>query len=137
MILRISATAVLLAAFALPAVAEGDAVAGEKEFNKCKSCHSLTDAAGNDVVKGGKTGPNLWGVVGRPVAGVADFKYGEGMIAAGAAGLVWDEAALAEYTKDPGAWVKKATGDDAAKSKMTFKLAKGNEDLVAYLATMK
>ena len=137
MILRVSATAALLAALAMPAFAEGDAAAGEKEFNKCKSCHALTDPSGTDIVKGGKTGPNLWGVVGRPVGSVADFKYGDGMIAAGAAGLVWDEAALAEYTKDPGAWVKKASGDDAVKSKMTFKLSKGNEDLAAYLATMK
>jgi cytochrome c len=29
------------------------------------------------------------------------------------------------------------TGDAAAKSKMTFKLAKGGEDIGAYLATLK
>ena len=85
--------ALALLPLALPAAA-GDAEAGKTLFNKCKSCHALTDAAGKDVVKGGKTGPNLWGVIGRPVASVADFKYGDGILKAGAAGKVWDEAAL-------------------------------------------
>ncbi|MEZ5797826.1 MAG: hypothetical protein R3D63_10335 [Paracoccaceae bacterium] len=38
---------------------------------------------------------------------------------------------------DPNAWVKEASGDDKAKSKMTFKLPKGGEDMAAYLATLK
>ena len=38
---------------------------GEKEFNKCKACHTIQAPDGTDVVKGGKTGPNLYGVVGR------------------------------------------------------------------------
>ena len=46
----------------------GDAEAGEREFRKCKSCHMIQDAEGEMIVRGGRTGPNLWGVVGR-VAG--------------------------------------------------------------------
>lgn len=137
MILRVSTTTLAFLALALPALAQGDAEKGAKEFNKCKSCHAIVDPEGNAVVKGGKTGPNLWGIVGRQVASDPDFKYGDSILSVGAAGKVWDEAALVEYSKDPAAWLKAETGDDAAKSKMTFKLNKGNEDVAAYLATMK
>jgi cytochrome c len=125
-----------LSLIAAPALA-GDAAVGEKEFGKCKSCHMIVADDGTEIVKGGKTGPNLYGVVGRPVASVADFKYGDDILAAGAAGLVWDEASLATYMTDPGAWLKTATGNDKAKSKMTFKLKAKGEDVAAYLASVK
>lgn len=118
-------------------VLAGDPAAGEAEFKKCKACHSLVATDGTEVVKGGKTGPNLGGVIGRPVASVADFKYGDSIVAVGAGGAVWDEASLAAYVIDPAAWLQEKTGDAAAKSKMTFKLAKGGEDMAAYLATIK
>lgn len=121
---------------ATPALA-ADPAKGEADFKKCKSCHSITAADGTEIVKGGKTGPNLFGIVGAPVASSADFKYGDGILAAKAAGAVWDEANLVTYLADPTAWVKTASGDDAAKSKMTFKLTNGAEDMAAYLATLK
>ncbi|MBE2276270.1 MAG: cytochrome C [Rhodobacteraceae bacterium] len=131
----------LVAAFALSAlalpVAAGDAEKGKTVYNKCKSCHTITDPSGQDLVKGGKVGPNLWGVVGRPVASVADFKYGDGIQKAGAKGLVWDEAMIAAYVVDPSKWLDENSGDPKAKSKMTLKLPKGGEDVAAYLATMK
>ncbi|MDR7124078.1 cytochrome C [Pseudotabrizicola sp. 4114] len=126
--------AAIFALCAAPVFA-GDAAVGEKEFAKCKSCHGLTAADGTTIVKGGKTGPDLFGVVGRPVASVADFKYGESILAVGSAGAVWDEASLAAYMTDPAVWLKEQTGDTAAKSKMTFKLRAKAEDVAAYLAT--
>ena len=54
-----------------------------------------------------------------------------------AAGAIWDEAAIATYVADPGAWVQAASGDASAKSKMSFKLSSGGEDMAAYLATLK
>lgn len=128
----------LAAAVALtsPALAAGDAAQGEKDFKKCVSCHNVTAADGTVIVKGGKTGPNLFGVIGRPVASVADFKYGESILALGATGAVWDEAGLAAYVADPTAYLAEKTGDAAAKSKMTFKLAKGGENVAAYLASL-
>lgn len=122
-------------ALAAPALA-GDAAQGEKEFKKCKACHSIIGADGTEIQKGGKIGPNLFGVIGRPVASYPEFKYGDSILAAGTAGKVWDEAALAVYVADPTAWLKEATGDAAAKSKMPFKLAKGGEDVAAYLASV-
>ena len=129
--------ALAFAALAAPAFAAGDAAKGEADFKKCKACHAIIAADGTEIVKGGKTGPNLFGVVGRAPGSVADFAYGDSIKAVGAAGTVWDEAALAAYLPDPTAWLKAQTGDDSAKSKMSFKLAKGAEDMAAYLATLK
>jgi cytochrome c len=129
------ATSAALLALALPAFAEGDAAAGEKIFKKCKSCHAITDASGEEIVKGGKTGPNLYGVIGRPAGSVEGFKYSKSMSAAGEAGLVWDEALVAEFVQDPNEFLKARLDDSSAKSKMSFKLKKGGEDVAAYLAT--
>lgn len=118
-------------------VLAGDPAAGEAEFKKCKACHSLTATDGTEVVKGGKTGPNLGGVIGRQVGSVADFKYGESTLAVGATGKVWDEASVAAYVVDPAAWLAANGAGEGAKSKMTFKLNKGGEDMAAYLATIK
>ncbi len=121
---------------ATPALA-GDPVAGEAEFKKCKACHSVTASDGTVVIKGGKTGPDIGKVIGRAVGSVADFKYGDGMLAVGAAGKIWDEASVAAYVVDPAAWLAANGGGDGAKSKMSFKLASGGEDVAAYLATIQ
>ena len=128
----IAATALIT--LAAPAFA-GDAEKGENEFKKCKACHAIVADDGTAIVKGGKTGPNLYGVIGR-TAGTTDFKNGDSLVAAGVAGVVWDEANLVAYLADPKAFLVEATGDAAAKSKMSFKLSKGGEDLAAYLASV-
>lgn len=130
----IAATAAAL--LAAPAFA-GDAAVGEAEFKKCKSCHGIVADDGTAIQKGGKTGPNLYGVIGRQIGAAADFKYGEDIVAAGADGSVWDEASLAAYLTDPAAWLKEKTGNAGAKSKMTFKLKAKQEDVAAYLASVK
>ncbi|WP_299353626.1 cytochrome C [uncultured Shimia sp.] len=127
--------AVVAAAIALaaPAFAEGDAAKGEKEFKKCKSCHRIEAPDGTMIYKGTKTGPNLYGVVGA-VAGSKDFKYGDGLVAANGAGIVWTEEELANYMKSAKAWL-----DDngfPTKTKMTYKLKKNGEHIAAYLASV-
>lgn len=129
--------AALLAAtvFAAPAFAEGDASKGEKTFKKCKSCHMIKN--GDDVIfKGGKTGPNLYGVIGRTAGTVEGFKYGKSLVEAGEKGLVWDADTLVAYSADPKAFLKEYLDDGAAKSKMSYKLKKGGEDVVAYLESV-
>lgn len=123
-------------ALAAPAHADGDAAKGESDYKKCKACHSITAPDGTDIQKGGKTGPNLYGVIGRAVASDPDFKYGDGILAVGAKGLVWDEAMVAEYVVNPTKWIDEQAGDDSLKSKMTYKLAKGGEDIAAYLGSV-
>jgi cytochrome c len=132
---RIVAT-VIAGLLAAPAFAEGDAAAGEKEFNKCKACHMIVADDGTEIVKGGKVGPNLWGLPGRTAGAVADFKYGDALVAAGEKGLVWDEATFVEYTTDPRAFLRTYLDDSKAKSNMAFKLAKGNADIWAYIVSV-
>lgn len=126
-----------LCVFAAPAFADGDAAKGESDFKRCKACHSIVAPDGTALQKGGKTGPNLFGVIGRAVASEPDFKYGDGIKAAAALGLIWDEEMLAAYVTDPTAWLREQTGDDKAVAKMTFKMSKGSDDVAAYLATAK
>lgn len=106
---------------------------GEREFMKCKSCHAIVTPDGQDLVKGGKTGPNLFGVIGREVGSLRDYRYGTGLAIIGATGVIWDEASVAAFLIDPAAWVKTAANDPSARTKMTFKTPKGGKDIVAYL----
>lgn len=128
-------TAAIFGLLAAPAFAEGDLEAGEKGFNKCKSCHMVVSDDGDVIVKGGKTGPNLWGVAGRTAGSVEGFKYSKDLIAAGEAGLVWDEAKFVGFTTDPKKFLQAETGNAKAKSKMSFRLKKGGEDIFAFLAS--
>lgn len=112
----------------------GDAAVGESEFKKCKACHMIKN--GDEViVKGGKSGPNLFGIVGR-AAGSEDFRYSPSMVTAGEGGLIWDEAAIALFIANPSDYLKDITGDSGAKSKMSFKAKKNVEDLTAFLASV-
>ncbi|WP_395684866.1 c-type cytochrome [Aestuariivirga sp.] len=116
------AAAAALMMFAGAAHADGDAAAGEKVFAKCKACH--------EVEKGvNKVGPTLKGVVGRPAASVADYKYSEAMLAKGAEGLIWTEENLAAYLPDPKAYVPK--------TKMAFAGLKKPEDVANVIAYLK
>jgi cytochrome c len=110
----------------------GDPAEGETQFNKCKACHMIVADDGTEVVKGGKVGPNLYGVMGR-TAGTTDFRYGDSIVAAGEAGLVWDQETLAEYIQDPRAFLQGYLDDSKAKSNMQFKMRKNAEDVAAYL----
>lgn len=121
---------------ASPLLAEGDAAKGEKTFKKCKSCHMVVSDAGDVIVKGGKTGPNLYGLPGRAAGAQEGFKYGKSLAAAGEAGLVWDAEQFAEFTKDPKKYLASYLDDKKAKSKMSFKLKKGAEDIYAYLESV-
>lgn len=128
-------TAAIFGLLAAPAFAEGDPEAGEKGFNKCKSCHMVVSDDGDVIVKGGKTGPNLWGVAGRAAASMEDFNYSDDLTAAGEAGLVWDEEKFVAFTTDPKKFLQDETGNSKAKSKMSFRLKKGGEDIYAFLAS--
>ncbi|SDJ29121.1 c-type cytochrome [Lutimaribacter saemankumensis] len=118
--------------------ATGDAEAGEKEFRKCKSCHMIQNADGEDVVRGGRTGPNLWGVVGRTAGTYEDFRYSDSMVAAGEAGLVWSEEEFVKYVQDPTAYLRDYLDDDSARGKMSYKLRDVEDaaNIWAYLASV-
>ncbi len=137
------ATALLAGLVAVPAFAgghaSGDAEAGEKAFNQCKACHQIVDADGNAIVRGGKTGPNLYGLPGRTAGAAEGFdKYKDAIVAAGEGGLVWDEASFVAYVQDPNAYLKEVTGDSKARSGMAFRVRKEDDavNLWAYIASV-
>jgi cytochrome c len=104
---------------------------------RCKACHMIADGD-NVILKGGKTGPNLFGVVGRTAGTYDGFKYGDDTIAAGEQGLVWNEEEISTYLKDPRKYLRAYLSDKKAKSKMSFKLRKEDDRTAvsAYLASL-
>jgi cytochrome c len=118
--LRVIAS-ILIAASA-PALApafSADPVSGEKVFKRCLVCHTV----GEDAKPG--VGPVLNGLLGRKAGTYPGFKYTE---ANKNSGLVWDEATLANYLKNPRAAIPGTN--------MTFigiKKDEEIEDLIAYL----
>lgn len=123
---KANVTAALLAALAVPALADGDAAKGEKIFKKCKACHAVGDGAKN------KVGPILNGIIGAPAGANPDFKYSDALLEAAEGGLVWDEANLAAFLTKPKDFMKG--------TKMSFAgLRKESEiaDVTAYLASFE
>ncbi|MFO1133811.1 MAG: cytochrome c family protein [Rhodoblastus sp.] len=113
----------LTAIAATPAMAAGDAAAGEKIFNKCKICHRIGEGAKNMV------GPELNGLDGRKSGSVEGFSYSD---ANKNSGITWNEAVFNEYITDP---KKKIPG-----TKMVFAgLPNETErnDLWAYISQFK
>lgn len=114
--------------------ASGDAAAGEAVFKQCSSCHVI--ANGDDVLAGrGKTGPNLYGLFDRQAGTVEGFNYGDSLVAAGEAGLKWNEADFLVYAEDPRGFLQTYLDDKGARSKMSFRLRKGGEDVWAYIVS--
>jgi cytochrome c len=110
--------AILLLAAASAAQA-GDVAAGEKIFKRCLVCHMVGPDAQTRV------GPVLNGLIGRKAGTYEGFKYTE---ANRNSGIVWDEATLAKYLKNPRATIPGTS--------MTFPGIRKDEeiaDLIAYL----
>ena len=108
----------LVALASSAALADGDPEQGAKVFNKCKACHVANEEKN-------RVGPHLVGIVGRPAASVADYKYSAAMAESG---IVWDEEILDQYLASP--------KDVVPGGKMAFAgLRKEEEraDVIAYL----
>lgn len=123
-------------ALGLPAHADGDAAKGEKEFRKCKSCHTI-ESPDETIVKGGRTGPNLYGVTQRVAGSIEDFSYSDVMMAAHEQGIEWTEENFVGYVQDPTEWLDENTGE-GGRGKMTYKVRKEDDarDLYAYLSSL-
>jgi cytochrome c len=78
-----------------PALAQGTSDPGERAFSYCFSCHSV-QADQTEIL----SGPNLNGVIGRPIAGKAGFEYTPELKAFGQ-GKVWTEALILEWIANP------------------------------------
>ncbi len=128
----------LTAALALTpftAFADGDLAAGEKAFNRCKSCHAI--ANGDDViVRGGRSGPNLFDVIGSEAAFVEGFRYSDALKTAAEAGLVWDEENILVYAENPTNFLREFNADDSLRSPMSpQRFGDAGADLAAFLAS--
>ncbi len=71
-------------------------------FEVCTSCHSYSENEPPLV------GPPLWGVVGRPVAGVAGYEYSPALRAVGG---TWETARLDVFLTRPAAFAPGTTMD--------------------------
>ncbi len=118
--------------------ATGDAAAGEQIFRKCKACHALIADDETVIQKGGKSGPNLFGIYTRQAGAAEGYKFGKSIIAAGEAGLAWDEASFVEYVANPKKFLGTYLDDKKAKSKMSFKLKDADDaaNVWAYLVSV-
>ncbi len=97
----------------------GDLENGQKQFQLCRSCHTITEGGAN------MTGPNLYGIFGRTAGTVEKFRYSEPLKAAG---FVWDGAKLDQWLADPRGFLP-----GNRMSFMGVKDAKSRVDLIAYL----
>lgn len=84
-------------------LAAADVAKGESIFKKCVACHTVASGGANGI------GPNLWGTVGKPLAGHAGFSYSDALKTKGG---TWTFEALDEWLANP---KKYAPGN-----KMTF-----------------
>lgn len=92
-----SALAVLAAA--APVHAQGISDPGERAFSYCFSCHSV-EANQTETL----SGPNLAGVIGRPIASKAGFEYSEALKAYGV-GKMWTPELILQWIDNPRAMV--------------------------------
>ncbi|MCE4557503.1 c-type cytochrome [Roseateles cellulosilyticus] len=72
--------------------AAADVAAGRKLFASCANCHAVGPGARHGF------GPQLNGLAGRRAGSVADYAYSPAMKASG---LVWNEATLTAFLRDP------------------------------------
>jgi len=78
-------------------LALGDVANGEKQFKKCKACHSIKQDGGN------KIGPKLWNVMFRPIGSIADYKYSKAL---SSYGKEWSWEEMNGFLIKPAKWIK-------------------------------
>jgi cytochrome c len=132
------ATGAVLALSPFAALA-GDPEAGAAAFtSQCSSCHVVVNEAGETLAgRNARTGPNLYGVIGRQAGSVDGFRYGPSIVEAGNAGLAWDEETFVAYVQNPNNFLRAYLNNNRARGNMAFQVRSEDaaRDLYAFLAT--
>jgi len=115
--MRRAARALFLAVSPALALAAGDPANGEKVYERCAACHSLTTD---------RTGPHHCGLIGRKAGSVPGFEYSPAMKGSK---IVWDEKTLDRFLANP---FKAVTGTSMGYAGIPD--AAERRDLIAYLA---
>ena len=137
MMKTLAAAVATFAAFGASGAFAQDVAAGETAFRQCSSCHVIATPDGEVLGGRGKTGPNLYGLPGRVAGSQADFdQYGDSLVAAGEAGLEWNEEDFLVYVENPRGFLQEYLDDNRARSKMSFRLRQGGADVWAYIASL-
>lgn len=109
-----------------PHLANANPDAGMATFKaKCATCHTPESGGPN------KAGPNLWGIVNRPIASHEGFGYSAGMKAFAETAKNWDYEHLSQFLTAP-----KATVKNTAMAFAGVKKLEERADLIAYLRTL-
>ncbi len=103
-------------------LASANADEGQKVFKKCSSCHTNEEGGAN------KTGPNLYGIVGRPIGTHDGYSYSNALKEKSSEN--WSYENIYAFLANPKGF---ANG-----TKMAFKLSKSEDraNLLAYLQTL-
>lgn len=129
----------LMAAPVLAQDAMGDPAAGEEQFNRqCVACHVVQNDDGEVLAgRNAQTGPNLYGVAGRTIGAVEDFRYSDAIMTLNEQGEEWDEEKFVAYVQDPTGWLRETLDDRRARGKMAYQVRAEEDahDLWAFLAT--
>lgn len=142
--MKLIIAAAVLGLTAAPALAEshvsGDPEAGEEQFaRQCVACHVVRNEEGETLAgRSARTGPNLYGIAGREIAAVEDFRYSAALLELQEAGETWDEEKFVGYVQDPTAWLRAQLDDRRARGKMAYKVRQEEDaiDIYAYLASL-
>ncbi|MCV0395031.1 MAG: cytochrome c family protein [Rhizobiaceae bacterium] len=109
-----------------PLLADADPSAGEGLFRRCAACHTVEEGGAN------KIGPNLYGVIDRPVASHEGFSYSGPMTEFSQGGSVhWDFDHLTHFLQSP-----KGLVPGTAMSFAGLKNPQDLADILAYLNTL-
>lgn len=122
------------ATFALALALAAPALGSEALWRDCRTCHQVAAPDGTVLARGGRAGPNLYGVAGRALAGDAGFRlYSDDLTQAAATGARWSEGNFVAYLAGPDQFLRSITGNATAQSGMHVALGQGGADLYRWL----
>ncbi|MCC1480757.1 c-type cytochrome [Roseibaca sp. Y0-43] len=113
------------------------ALADESLWRDCRTCHRVEAPDGTVLARGGRAGPNLYGVAGRALAGDSEFRlYSRDLEAAARTGARWTRDNFVAYLAGPDQFLRAMTGSELAQSGMHVAHPSGGDALFRYLSDL-